>query len=76
MKEQIQSMTTQHKSEIQDFNRKLKDMTSLLEEQKQISQRESEQKVNLETLLRESQGAIEELKAKITELENSKPNPG
>lgn len=76
MKEQIQSMTTQHKSEIQEFNRKLKDMTSVLEEQKQISQRESEQKVNLETLLRESQSAIEELKAKITELENSKPNPG
>lgn len=76
MKEQIQSMTTQHKSEIQEFNRKLKDMTSVLEEQKQFSQRESEQKVNLETLLRESQSAIEELKAKITELENSKPNPG
>lgn len=76
MKEQIQSMTTQHKSEIQEFNRKLKDMTFVLEEQKQISQRESEQKVNLETLLRESQSAIEELKAKITELENSKPNPG
>lgn len=69
-------MTTQHKSEIQEFNRKLKDMTSVLEEQKQISQRESEQKENLETLLRESQSAIEELKAKITELENSKPNPG
>lgn len=76
MKEQIQSMTTQHKSEIQEFNRKLKDMTFVLEEQKQISQRESEQKVNLETLLRESQSAIEDLKAKITELENSKPNPG
>lgn len=76
MNEQIQSMTTQHKSEIQEFNRKLKDMTSVLEEQKQISQRESEQKENLETLLRESQSAIEELKAKITELENSKPNPG
>ncbi|XP_045459861.1 paramyosin-like [Melitaea cinxia] len=75
LKEQIQSMTTQHKSEIQEFNRKLKDMTSVLEEQKQISQRESEQKQHLETILRESQSAIEELKAKITELENSKPNP-
>ncbi|CAH2091841.1 unnamed protein product [Euphydryas editha] len=75
LKEQIQSMTTQHKSEIQDFNKKLKEMTSVIEEQKHISQRETEQKVNLETLVRESQSAIEELKAKITELENSKPNP-
>lgn len=76
LKEQIQTMTLQHKSEVQDLRNKLKEMMDALEEQKKLTQNVTEQKQELETLLKESQNAVEELRAQVTELENSKPNPG
>lgn len=69
-------MTLQHKSEVQDLSNKLKEMMGALEEQKKLTQNVTEQKQELETLLKESQNAVEELRAQVTELENSKPNPG
>lgn len=76
LKEQIQSYTNQHKSEIQDLNNQIKELKSSLEEEHKIIQRESTAKQELENLLSESQQTIEELNAKVTELENNKPNPG
>ncbi|XP_050362802.1 myosin-9-like isoform X2 [Nymphalis io] len=74
LKEQIQSMTMQHKTEVQELNNKLKEVMTALDEERHLSQRETEQKHNLERSLKESQSIIEELKTKITELEN-RQNP-
>ncbi|XP_046978841.1 centriolin-like isoform X2 [Vanessa cardui] len=74
LKEENQIMALQHKTEVQELNKKLKEVMTALEEEKNLLQRETEQKQNLESSLQESQNIIEELQAKITELEN-KQNP-
>ncbi|XP_038213298.1 cingulin-like [Zerene cesonia] len=73
--EQIKNMTSQHKTAIQEFNNKLKDLTITLEAERESSQREAELNNELRNTLTESQNTIEDLKAKIIELENSRPNP-
>ncbi|XP_073944817.1 uncharacterized protein [Choristoneura fumiferana] len=75
LKEQIEKMTAEHKSAISNLNAQLKDLKSALEEQHQITQKELDSKIAAETALTESLATIEELKSKITELENCKPNP-
>lgn len=69
-------MTTQHKAMVQDLTNQLKDIKTVLEEQKRVTQQEIDQKRALQKSLTESQNTIEQLKSKITELENSRPNPG
>ncbi|XP_052738120.1 forkhead-associated domain-containing protein 1-like [Bicyclus anynana] len=75
LKEQIQSMTTQHKSEVQDLNNKLKELIGALEEQKNMTQRITEEKHEVEMSLMETQNTIEDLKTQIINLEDSIPNP-
>ncbi|XP_045763782.1 myosin-9-like isoform X2 [Maniola jurtina] len=75
LKEKTESMTMQHKAEVQDLNNKLKELTAALEEQKKITKIVTEQKEEIEMLLKESQNDIKELKAQVAELESSKPNP-
>ncbi|XP_063823515.1 myosin-3-like isoform X2 [Ostrinia nubilalis] len=75
LKEQIDTMIAQHKATVQDLTNQLKDVKTVLEEQKRMTQHEIDQKQALQVSLTESQNTIEELKAKITELENSRPNP-
>lgn len=69
-------MNAQHKSTVQDLTNQLKDVKTVLEEQKRMTQQEIDQKQALQASLAESENTIEQLKAKITELENSRPNPG
>lgn len=69
-------MTSQHKTMVQDLTNQLKDVKNSLEEQKRTTQLEIEQKNALQKSLTESHDTIEQLKVKITELENSRPNPG
>lgn len=76
LKEQIDTMNAQHKSTVQDLTNQLKDVKTVLEEQKRMTQQEIDQKQALQASLAESENTIEQLKAKITELENSRPNPG
>lgn len=76
LKEQIDTMNAQHKSTVQDLTNQLKDVKTVLEEQKRMTQQEIDQKQALQSSLAESENTIEQLKAKITELENSRPNPG
>ncbi|KAL0883793.1 hypothetical protein ABMA27_015885 [Loxostege sticticalis] len=75
LKEQIDTMNAQHKSTVQDLTNQLKDVKTVLEEQKRMTQQEIDQKQALQASLAESENTIEQLKAKITELENSRPNP-
>ncbi|XP_021199652.3 trichohyalin isoform X3 [Helicoverpa armigera] len=75
LKHQIENLTTQHKAAIQELTLQLKDFKANLEEQRKLTQKEIELKEAAEAALVESQNNIEELKAKITEMENTKPNP-
>ncbi|XP_047545631.1 myosin heavy chain, muscle-like isoform X2 [Vanessa atalanta] len=74
LREENKLMTMQHKTEEQELNKKLKEVMTALEEEKNLLQRETEQKQNLESSLQESQKIIEDLQAKVSELEN-KQNP-
>lgn len=76
LKDQIQTMTAQHKTDVQELNQRIKDMTFTAEENKISTQTLLEENQNLQSLLDESKHCNEELKSKITDLENSKPNPG
>lgn len=76
LKEQIQSLTNEHKATLQDLNKELKDFKDAIDEQRQQVQKEAEQRINVQERLREAEIYIEELKAKNTEIENSRPNPG
>jgi polyhydroxyalkanoate synthesis regulator phasin len=69
-------MTAQHKNAMQDLTNQFKEAKHALEEQKQLTRREKEQQEMLQATLGESRTTSEELRAKITELENSRPNPG
>lgn len=69
-------MTAQHKTDVQELNQRIKDMTFTAEENKISTQTLLEENQNLQSLLDESKHCNEELKSKITDLENSKPNPG
>ncbi|XP_032512145.2 trichohyalin-like isoform X2 [Danaus plexippus] len=75
LKDQIQTMTAQHKTDVQELNQRIKDMTFTAEENKISTQTLLEENQNLQSLLGESKHCNEELKSKITDLENSKPNP-
>lgn len=75
-KQQIEKLTVQHKSAIQQLEEDLKQTKRALQEQCEITKREIELKERTETELQDSRNAIEELQAKIIELEKSKPNPG
>ncbi|XP_039745936.1 myosin heavy chain, muscle-like isoform X3 [Pararge aegeria] len=75
LKEQIQTMTTQHKAEVEDLDSKLKELMTALQEQKNVALCVTEQKQEIEMALAESQNVIEELKTQVTKLENSQPNP-
>ncbi|XP_034825647.1 uncharacterized protein [Maniola hyperantus] len=75
LKEQTETMTMQQKAEVQDLNNKLKELTAALEEQRKLTKIVTEQKEEIEMLLKESQKDIKELKSQVAELENSKPNP-
>lgn len=69
-------MTTEHKAIVQELTKELKDLKNAIEEQRQQVQKETEQKSDVQERLKEAEKYIEELKAKNTELENSRPNPG
>ncbi|CAG9563575.1 unnamed protein product [Danaus chrysippus] len=75
LKDQIQAMMVQHKSDVQELNQRIKDLTFTLEENKITTQTLLEENQNLQSLLTESKQYAEELKTKVTDLENSKPNP-
>lgn len=72
----MQTMTIEHKATVQELIKELKDLKNTMEEQRQHLQNETEQRTNVQERLKESEKYIEELKAKNTELENSRPNPG
>lgn len=76
LKLQIETVTAQNKTTIHDLTNQLKEFKTNLEEQRKVTQKEIELKEAAEAALLESQNNIEELKAKITELENSRPDPG
>lgn len=69
-------MNTQHRSAIQELTNQLKVTKADYEEQRGVTEKEKEQKDTAKAALVESQNMIEDLKAKLTELENSRPNPG
>lgn len=69
-------MTIEHKATVQELIKELKDLKNTMEEQRQHIQKETEQRTNVQERLKEAEKYIEELKAKNTELENSRPNPG
>ncbi|VVD03435.1 unnamed protein product [Leptidea sinapis] len=75
LKEQIQIITSQHKTSIQEMTKQLKEISVALEEEQKSVQEERELKMALEDALRESKNEIEALQAKIVELEINKPNP-
>ncbi|XP_035431480.2 ribosome-binding protein 1 isoform X3 [Spodoptera frugiperda] len=75
LKLQIETVTAQNKTTIHDLTNQLKEFKTNLEEQRKVTQKEIELKEAAEAALLESQNNIEELKAKITELENSRPDP-
>lgn len=76
VKEQIQTMTIDHKANVQELNKELKDLKNAIEEQRQNVQKETEQRINVQEKLKEAEKYIEELKAKNSELDNCRPNPG
>ncbi|XP_026746875.1 trichohyalin-like isoform X3 [Trichoplusia ni] len=75
LKQQIETLTAQHKAAIQEQASQLKELKNNLEEQRKITEKEIELKEAAEAVVTESIRNIEELKAKITELEISRPNP-
>ncbi|KAF9408804.1 hypothetical protein HW555_011646 [Spodoptera exigua] len=75
LKQQIETLTAQHKTAIHELTNQLKEFKNNLEEQCKVTQKEIQLKEAAEAALLESQNSIEELKAKVTELENSRPNP-
>ncbi|KAJ8726905.1 hypothetical protein PYW08_015302 [Mythimna loreyi] len=75
LKQQIENLTTQHKAAVHELTVQLKEFRKNLDEQRTINQKEIELKEAAESALQESQRNIEELKAKINELELNKPNP-
>ncbi|KAH9640629.1 hypothetical protein HF086_000573 [Spodoptera exigua] len=75
LKQQIETLTAQHKTAIHELTNQLKEFKNNLEEQCKVTQKEIQLKEAAEAALLESQNSIDELKAKITELENSRPNP-
>ncbi|XP_045489191.1 ribosome-binding protein 1-like isoform X2 [Pieris rapae] len=75
LKDQIKSLTAQHKSSVQDLNNQLKELNLALEAERETTQREVGFKNALQEELNESRNTIEELQAKIEEYERNKPNP-
>ncbi|XP_053599581.1 golgin subfamily A member 4-like isoform X2 [Plodia interpunctella] len=75
LKEQIENMTSQHKTTIQELKEQLKSLRHSLEEQQKLTEAEVQQKEAAQRTLEEKNRTIEELKTKVTELEESIPNP-
>ncbi|XP_059060207.1 centromere-associated protein E-like [Achroia grisella] len=75
LKEQIETMTVQHKSTVEDLTNQLKELKNCLEEHKQMTEREIEIKQATKASLIESNSTIEELKTKLMEIEKNRPNP-
>lgn len=69
-------MTIQHKSAIQELTNNLKESRAELETERKNHQKEVELRKFAESAIVESARLIDELKAKIQEMENNKPNPG
>lgn len=76
LKEQIDTLNAQNKSTIQGLSCQLREVKNALEEQCQLTEEEAQAKKASEMALIQSQNTIEELKAKLVEIENSRPNPG
>ncbi|XP_045526779.1 ribosome-binding protein 1-like isoform X2 [Pieris brassicae] len=75
LKDQMKSLTAQHKSSVQDLNNQLKELNLALEAERETTQREVGFKDALQEELNESRNTIEELQTKIDEYERNKPNP-
>ncbi|XP_048481140.1 protein NETWORKED 1D isoform X3 [Plutella xylostella] len=75
LKEQISKMTEQHKSVIKELNSEVKELKTLLDEQKARFEAEELRNKEADEKIAASQACIEALKAKITEMEESRPNP-
>lgn len=76
MKEQIEKMTSEYKSNVQSLNDQLKELKNTLEEKSKLLDEQIGKTQIAEKALIESQNIIEDLRTKITESENNKPNPG
>ncbi|XP_075972771.1 uncharacterized protein LOC142974369 isoform X2 [Anticarsia gemmatalis] len=75
LKQQIETLTAQHKATIHEMTNQLKESNKMLEEQRKITQMEIDQKKSVEAALAQTQSDIDELQAKITEFETNRPNP-
>lgn len=69
-------MNNEIKSTVQELNKELKDLKNTIDEQRLQVQKETEQRINVQDRLKDADKYIEELKAKNSELENARPNPG
>lgn len=69
-------MTAQHKQNLSDMTEQLNSQKKSLEEQKKELDKELLLKNEMEDALNDSRSQVESLNAKITEIENNKPNPG
>lgn len=69
-------MTQQHKAAVQKLNKEIKDLRTELEQQIEVAHKESELRQKAEAKILDYQHSIEELRNKIMDLENSRPNPG
>ncbi|KOB69658.1 Uncharacterized protein OBRU01_16501, partial [Operophtera brumata] len=75
MKENIETLTAHHSSAIQALTNELKETKIAFEEHNLAAEKEKAMKEAVELALVESQNMIDELKTKVTELENNRPNP-
>lgn len=76
LKEQIATMTKEHKAAVQELNKTIKELNLSLEEQKAAMQKNRDIKIATEEALGNSQMQVEELKAKLHLFETTKANPG
>lgn len=76
LKEQLQTITTKHKSDEQTWNNKLNELMSALDKEKSLTQAEIEQRQKLEAALQESQNILQKLKTKVSSLENNGHSSG
>ncbi|XP_072941662.1 uncharacterized protein [Epargyreus clarus] len=75
LREQNQSIHAQHNSAVQDLRNEINELMAAVDEERKLTAQEKEARESLEKSLRDNEYTIEELKNKIVELENSKPNP-
>ncbi|KAG6453818.1 hypothetical protein O3G_MSEX008339 [Manduca sexta] len=75
LKEEIAILTNQHKATTQGLNNQIKEARKALENEHEQTQKQISINESAQALLEERESKIKELQAKITELENSRPNP-